>query len=38
MKISMRAALRNALADEMRADPTVIVIGEDVAVAGGSLR
>src|SRR6202008_3904463 len=30
------AALNKALADAMDADPTVIVMGEDIAAAGGS--
>src|SRR5689334_20670200 len=38
MQISMRDAIRRAIADEMRADPTVVVFGEDVAEAGGVFK
>ncbi len=34
-EITFKAAVIEALAEEMRADPTVIVIGEDVGAAGG---
>lgn len=34
----MRQAVVAALADEMRADPNVVVFGEDVAVAGGPFK
>lgn len=34
----MNQAIVAALADEMRADPTVVVFGEDVAVAGGPFK
>lgn len=34
----MRQAVTAALADELRADPTVVVMGEDIAVAGGSFK
>lgn len=34
----MRQAVAAALADELRADPTVIVLGEDIAEAGGSFK
>jgi len=34
-ELSMVEALREALAEEMRRDPAVIVMGEDVAVLGG---
>lgn len=34
----VRQAVANALADEMRADPTVIVFGEDVAAAEGPFK
>ncbi|MBV8122126.1 MAG: hypothetical protein JO081_19570 [Alphaproteobacteria bacterium] len=33
---SMRQALNEALAQEMRRDPTVVVIGEDVAGGAGT--
>lgn len=38
MKVRVRQAIARALADEMRADPTVIVMGEDVAVAEGPFK
>jgi pyruvate dehydrogenase E1 component beta subunit len=38
MKLRMRQAIAAALADEMRADESVIVIGEDVAAAGGVFK
>jgi pyruvate dehydrogenase E1 component beta subunit len=38
MKLRMRQAIAAALADEMRADDTVIVLGEDVAAAGGVFK
>lgn len=38
MKIRMRQAVVAALADEMEQDPTVVVFGEDVAVAGGPFK
>ena len=34
----MRQAVLQALADEMDADPTVILLGEDIAVAGGAFK
>jgi pyruvate dehydrogenase E1 component beta subunit len=34
----MREAVRSALAEEMRRDPDVFVIGEDVAAYGGTLQ
>lgn len=37
-KARMRQAIVAALADEMRADPTVVVFGEDVAVAEGPFK
>lgn len=37
-KLRMRQAVVAALADEMRADPSVVVLGEDVAVAGGPFK
>lgn len=37
-KLRMRQAVATAMADAMRADPTVIVLGEDVAVAGGVFK
>lgn len=33
-----RDAVREALADEMRADPSVVLLGEDVAAAGGVFK
>jgi pyruvate/2-oxoglutarate/acetoin dehydrogenase E1 component len=33
--IEYRAAVRDAICDEMQADPSVVLFGEDVAVAGG---
>ncbi|MFB0543859.1 MAG: alpha-ketoacid dehydrogenase subunit beta [Candidatus Bathyarchaeia archaeon] len=37
-ELSMIEALREALAEEMKRDPTVIVMGEDVGVLGGIYR
>lgn len=37
-KLRMNQAIAAALADEMRADPDVVVFGEDVAVAGGPFK
>ncbi|HEX6355162.1 pyruvate dehydrogenase complex E1 component subunit beta [Actinophytocola sp.] len=37
-KLRMRQAVATALADEMRDDPTVVVLGEDVAEAGGVFK
>lgn len=37
-KLRMNQAIAAAIADEMRADPTVVVFGEDVAVAGGPFK
>jgi acetoin:2,6-dichlorophenolindophenol oxidoreductase subunit beta len=34
----MNQAIRQALADEMRSDPSVIVLGEDVGTAGGVFK
>ena len=34
--LNMSRAVNKALGDEMEADPTVIVLGEDIAEAGGS--
>jgi pyruvate dehydrogenase E1 component beta subunit len=34
----MRQAIVEALRDEMRGDPTVVLLGEDVAVAGGVFK
>jgi pyruvate/2-oxoglutarate/acetoin dehydrogenase E1 component len=36
--LTYREAVRSALADEMRADENVILLGEDVAVAGGVFK
>lgn len=38
MKLRMRQAIATALRDEMRSDPTVIVMGEDVAAAEGPFK
>ncbi|CAN5544620.1 alpha-ketoacid dehydrogenase subunit beta [soil metagenome] len=38
VKLRMRQAIAKALADEMAADPSVIVMGEDVAVAEGPFK
>ena len=38
MKLRMRQAIAAALADEMRSDETVIVLGEDVAASGGVFK
>jgi pyruvate dehydrogenase E1 component beta subunit len=37
-KARMRQAVRQALHDEMQRDPTVVLIGEDIAVAGGAFK
>lgn len=37
-KMRMRQAVAAALADELRADPTVVVLGEDIAQAGGVFK
>lgn len=37
-KLRVRQAIMTAIADEMRADPTVIVFGEDVGAAGGVFK
>jgi pyruvate/2-oxoglutarate/acetoin dehydrogenase E1 component len=37
-KMRMNQAITAALADEMRADPTVMVMGEDIAAAGGPFK
>jgi pyruvate dehydrogenase E1 component beta subunit len=37
-ELSYREAIRAALDDEMRADPTVVLLGEDVATAGGVFK
>ena len=37
-KMRMNQAIVAALADEMRADPTVMIMGEDIAVAGGPFK
>lgn len=36
--MTMQQAIREALAAEMRADPSVIVLGEDIAAAGGVFK
>ncbi len=37
-EITMSQAIREALAEELRRDPTVFIIGEDVAEAGGAFK
>lgn len=37
-KLRMNQAIAAAIADEMREDPTVVVLGEDVAAAGGPFK
>ncbi len=37
-RLSYREAVREGLAEEMRRDPTVVLFGEDVAVAGGVFK
>ena len=36
--LTFAKALNTALADEMEADPTVVVFGEDVGTLGGVFR
>jgi pyruvate dehydrogenase E1 component beta subunit len=36
--VTFRTAIRDALAEEMRRDPRVILLGEDVAAAGGAFK
>src|SRR5712692_2518818 len=38
MQLTMREAIKLAIADEMRSDPSVVVFGEDVADAGGVFK
>ena len=38
MKMRMRQAVIQALADELESDPTVILIGEDIGEAGGAFK
>jgi len=37
-ELTMREAIKLAIAEEMRADPSVVVFGEDVAEAGGVFK
>lgn len=37
-KLRFRQAVAHALADEMDADPDIVILGEDVAVAGGAFK
>lgn len=37
-KLRMREAIRQALDDEMAADPNVVLLGEDIASAGGPFK
>jgi pyruvate dehydrogenase E1 component beta subunit len=38
VEVTLRDAIRTALAEEMRRDPSVVVLGEDVAAAGGVFK
>lgn len=38
MKMTLREAVRSAMAEEMRRDPRTYVLGEDVAAYGGTLQ
>src|SRR5437870_6108364 len=38
MQLTMPQAIKRAIADEMRADPRVVVFGEDVTEAGGVFK
>lgn len=38
MKMRMRQAVIHALADELEADPSVILLGEDIGAAGGAFK
>jgi len=38
MKMRMNQAIVSALADEMRSDPTVMLMGEDIGAAGGPFK
>ena len=37
MKKTMRDAIREAMAEELRRDPNVFLIGEDIGIYGGTL-
>ena len=37
-KMRFRQAVVAALADEMKSDPSVVLLGEDVAAAGGPFK
>lgn len=37
-KIRYRQAINQALADELESDPTVLLLGEDIAAAGGAFK
>lgn len=37
-KVRMNSAVAAAIADEMRADPSVVMLGEDIAAAGGPFK
>ncbi|MHB8991900.1 MAG: hypothetical protein ACYC66_09715, partial [Chloroflexota bacterium] len=37
-ELTYAEAFREALAEEMRRDPTVFVMGEEVGVAGGTFK
>lgn len=37
-RVTYREAVRDALAEEMRLDPSIVVFGEDVAAAGGVFK
>jgi pyruvate dehydrogenase E1 component beta subunit len=38
VEMTYREAIRNALADELESDPTTLLMGEDVATAGGVFK
>lgn len=38
MKMTLREAIRDAMAEEMRRDPNVFLLGEDIGVYGGTLQ
>lgn len=38
MKKTMRDAIREAMAEELRRDPNVFLIGEDIGIYGGTLK
>src|SRR5690349_13508318 len=38
VEMTYRQAIREAMADEMRSDPTVVLMGEDIAEPGGPFK